>query len=318
MTPEPLAVSVLRHRVGVLVTSTLLLAALPAPVFAQQDVIARVKDYYANASYEEALQTLRSASPSSPTSGVTDAAAYQVFCLVALGREQEATEAIAAIVRVDPLYHPTETDVSPRIRTFFENVRKPLLPGIVRQLYAGAKDRLERKEAAEAKKDLDRVVAILDEMKASEDQDLADLRTLALGFRDLSVIAAAREAAPPPPPIVAPPVVRQATPPPPKDPAVYSPSDTGVVMPVVVSRSLPPWRAVSAVERMQTFRGQLELLIDENGKVLSTKMLKGLRPDYDPGLLKAASAWTFRPATKDGQPVRYRYVMDMQLGGAQD
>ena len=89
-------------------------------------------------------------------------------------------------------------------------------------------------------------------------------------------------------------------------------------MPVVVSRSLPPWRAVSAVERMQTFRGQLELLIDENGKVLSTKMLKGLRPDYDPGLLKAASAWTFRPATKDGQPVRYRYVMDMQLGGGQD
>jgi len=318
MNPEPSALSVLRHRVGVLVTSTLMLAALPAPVFAQQDVIARVKDYYANASYEEALQTLRSASPSSPTSGVTDAAAYQVFCLVALGREQEATEAIAAIVRVDPLYHPTETDVSPRIRTFFENVRKPLLPGIVRQLYAGAKDRLERKEAAEAKKDLDRVVAILDEMKASEDQDLADLRTLALGFRDLSVIAAAREAAPPPPPIVAPPVVRQATPPPPKDPVVYSPSDAGVVMPVVVSRSLPPWRAVSAVERMQTFRGQLELLIDENGKVLSTKMLKGLRPDYDPGLLKAASAWTFRPATKDGQPVRYRYVMDMQLGGAQD
>lgn len=319
MNPEPSAVSVLRHRVGVLVTSTLMLAALPAPVFAQQDVIARVKDYYANASYEEALQTLRSASPSSPTSGVTDAAAYQVFCLVALGREQEATEAIAAIVRVDPLYHPTETDVSPRIRTFFENVRKPLLPGIVRQLYAGAKDRLERKEAAEAKKDLDRVVALLDEMKASEDQDLADLRTLALGFRDLSVIAAAREAAPPPAPIVAARAVQPVTaPPPPKAPVIYSPSDTDVTMPVVVSRSLPAWRAVSAVERFQSFRGQLELLIDENGKVLSTKMLKGLRPDYDPALLKAAAAWTFRPATKGGQPVRYRYVMDMQLGGSQD
>jgi len=318
MNPEPSAVSVLRHRVGVLITSTLMLAALPAPLFAQQDVIARVKDYYANASYEEALQTLRSASPSSPGSGVTDAAAYQVFCLVALGREQEATEAIAAIVRVDPLYHPIETDVSPRIRTFFENVRKPLLPGIVRQLYAGAKDRLERKEAVEAKKDLDRVVALLDEMKASEDQDLADLRTLALGFRDLSVIAAAREAAPPPPRIVAAPVVQPATPPPPKDTAIYSPSDTDVTMPVVVSRSLPAWRAVSAVERFQSFRGQLELLIDENGKVLSTKMLKGLRPDYDPALLKAAALWTFRPATKGGQPVRYRYVMDMQLGGAQD
>ena len=178
MTSEPSAVAVVRHRFGTLVTSALMLAALPAPVFAQQDVIARVKDYYANASYEEALQALRLAGPSSPIAGVTDAAAYQVFCLVALGREQEATDAIAAIVRVDPLYHPTETDVSPRIRTFFENVRKPLLPGIVRQLYAGAKDQLERKQASEAKKDLDRVIALLDEMKASEDQDLADLRTL--------------------------------------------------------------------------------------------------------------------------------------------
>jgi tetratricopeptide (TPR) repeat protein len=319
MTSEPSAAAVLRYRLGVLITSALMLTALPAPVFAGQDIIARVKDYYANASYEEALQTLRSAPPSGPTAGVTDAAAYQVFCLVALGREQEATDAIAAIVRVDPLYHPTETDVSPRIRTFFESVRKPLLPGIVRQLYAGAKDRLERKEAAEAKKDLDRVIALLDEMKASEDQDLADLKTLALGFRDLSVIAAAREAAPPPPPVVAPPVVQPAASlAPPKEPVIYSPSDTDVTMPVVVSRSLPPWRAVSAVERLQAFRGQLELVIDESGKVLSTKMLKGLRADYDPALMKAASAWTFRPATKDGKPVRYRYVMDMQLGGAQD
>jgi hypothetical protein len=114
-------------------------------------------------------------------------------------------------------------------------------------------------------------------------------------------------------------VAQPAVPPPaPKEPAIYSPSDADVTMPVVVSRTLPPWRAVSQVERLQSFRGQLELLIDENGKVLSTKMLKGLRPDYDPALLKAATSWTFRPATKGGQPVRYRYVMDMQLGGAQD
>lgn len=321
MTLEATSATVFRHRFGALVTTLVLVATLPAPVFAQQDIITKVKDYYANASYEEALQTLRAApAAAAPVVGVTDAAAYQVFCLVALGREQEATDAIAAIVRVDPLYHPTETEVSPRIRTFFETVRRPLLPGIVRQLYAGAKDRLERKEAAEAKNDLDRVIALLDEMKASEDQDLADLRTLALGFRDLSVIAAARDATPPPPPpVVAPPVPQPVEPPPaPKEPVIYSPVDNDVTMPVVVARTLPPWRATSAVERLQTFRGQLELLIDENGKVLSTKMLKALRPDYDPALMKAAQGWTFRPASKDGQSVRYRYVMDLQLGGQQD
>jgi hypothetical protein len=113
-------------------------------------------------------------------------------------------------------------------------------------------------------------------------------------------------------------VVQPVAPAPPKEPAIFSPSDGDVTMPVVVSRSLPPWRAVTAVERLQTFRGQLELVIDENGKVLSTKMLKALRPDYDPALMKAATSWTFRPATKAGQPVRYRYVMDIQLGGGRD
>jgi tetratricopeptide (TPR) repeat protein len=322
MTSRPSVRITLRSRFGVLAASALMLAGLPTPVFARQDLIARVKDYYANASYEEALLTLRSAPPPSPDAGVSDVAAYQVFCLVALGREREATDAIAAIVRVDPLYHPPETDVSPRIRSFYENVRKPLLPGIVRQLYASAKERLERKEYAAAKKDLDRVIALLDEMKGlGADQDLADLRTLALGFRDLAVIAAAREAAPPPPPPpVAPtPVVQPAAlRTPPKEIVVYSPVDRDVTMPVVVARSLPPWRAISQVERLQTFRGQLELLIDENGKVLSTKMLKPLRPDYDPVLMKSAMSWTFRPAMKDGKPVRYRYLMDMQLGGSQD
>jgi hypothetical protein len=317
MTIPASAMATLRHRAGVLAASALLMAATPAPLVAQQDLIARVKDYYANASYEEALQALRAAPATENAAGVSDAAAYQVFCLVALGREQEATEAIAAIVRLDPLYHPTETDVSPRIRTFFETVRKPLLPGIVRQLYAGAKARLEQKEPAAAKQDLDRVIALLDEMKASEDQDLADLRTLALGFRDLSVIAAAREAAPPPPPppVEPPPAPAPEPPPAPKEPVIYSSADADVTMPVATSRSLPPWRAMSAVEKLQTFRGQLELLIDEDGKVLSTKMLKPLRPDYDPALMKAAQNWSFRPATKNGQPVRYRYVMDMQLGG---
>jgi hypothetical protein len=296
----------------------LVLALAPAPA-SGQDLMARVKDYYANASYEEALQTLAQVRPGGPLTSVTDAAAYQVFCLVALGREQEATEAIASIVRVDPLYHPTETEVAPRIRSFFEKVRKPLLPGIVRQLYAGAKEKLEGKQPAEAKNDLDRVIALLDEMGTSEDQDLADLRTLAAGFRELATAAAARAAAPPPPPATPTPALRPtAAPARPAEPVVYSMMDTTVTPPVVVSRTLPPWRAISAVEKLQTFRGQLEILLDERGKVISSRMVKGLRPDYDPVLLKSVPTWTFRPATKDGTPVRYRYLVDLELNGGRD
>jgi hypothetical protein len=297
-----------------------LLVGLPVSAYGQQDTLARVKDFYAAASYEEALQALEQVRPSGPLLSVTDAAAYQVFCLVALGRDQAATEAIAAIVRVDPLYHPPEGEVSPRIQTFFETVRRPLLPGLVRQIYAAAKDSLDRKQHGDAKTGFDRVIALLDEMGTSEDQDLADLKTLAAGFRDLAAMAIAAAAPPPPPPPVvervAMPEPEPVVPPPPPPPVVYSPANTDVLRPVAVSRALPPWRSVSAVDRLQTHRGEIELLIDEQGRVKAASIAESVRPDYDPILLKAARSWTFRPATKNGVPVQYLYVMEIQLRGA--
>src|SRR6185436_20258319 len=96
---------------------------------------------------------------------------------------------------------------SPRVRGFFENVRRPLLPGIVKQIYAGAKARMDRKEFAAATIDFDRVMALLDEMGAADDPGLADLRTLAAGFRDLS--KAATPAPEPPKPAAVEPVAEK-------------------------------------------------------------------------------------------------------------
>jgi tetratricopeptide (TPR) repeat protein len=310
----------IRHSLRAPIVALVLAAALVVarPVAADdQDLMARVKNYYASASYEEALQVLQEARPQGPMTAVTDAAAYQVFCLVALGRDQEAAEAIAAIVRIDPLYHPPEDEVSPRIRGAFENVRRPLLPGLVRQLYANAKGRLERQEAAEAKAEFDRVLTILEEMGAAEEQDLADLRTLASGFRDLAALTAARAAQPPPP--VVPVAAAEPEPPapvaplPPIEPVIYSPEDRDVTKPVAISRTLPPWRAMSAVDKFQTFRGEVEILVDEAGKVVTARITDSVRADYDPALVRAAASWTFRPATRGGTPVRYRYVMEVQL-----
>lgn len=299
-----------------LILSTALVVT-PAAAVDDQDLMTRVKGYYASASYEEALQVLQEARPEGPMTAVTDAAAYQVFCLVALGRDQEAAEAIAAIVRIDPLYHPPEDEVSPRIRGAFENVRRPLLPGLVRQLYANAKGRLERQEAAEAKAEFDRVLAILEEMGAAEEQDLADLRTLASGFRDLAALTAARATAPPPPaaPVAAsaPEPQEPVAPPPPVEPVIYSAADRDVTAPVALSRTMPPWRAVSAVDKLQTFRGEVELVLDEAGKVITARIIDSVRSDYDPALVRAAAAWKFRPAVRAGTPVRYRYVMEIQL-----
>ncbi len=314
----------------------------PAVAQADQETLNRAKDYYASASYDEALEVLgqlREKSDKATSTEMTEVAAYQMLCLVALGRNREATEAIAAMVRVDPAYRPSETDASPRMRAFFDKVRQPLLPGLVRQIYAKAKESLQKKDLPEATRQFDRVVALIDEVGPTEDDSLADLRTLALGFRDLTQASAPTAASVPGPgPASAVPASTTTTPPVagaakapaapessisailaaaaiPKapEPRVYTPNDTDVIRPVVLSRAMPAWHPANAVDRTQTFRGSVDLVIDAQGRVVRATIADSVQRDYDPQLLRSAVSWQFTPATRDGQPVSYRYSMDVVL-----
>jgi len=310
-----------RHGIATVLAGVL---ALATPAWAQQDALTRAKSLYASASYEDALQVLAAApTPGAPTEA-REIAAYQFFCLVALGRDDEAKHTIETIVKIDPLYHPSAAQVSPRVLAFFEDVRRPLLPTIVQDSYAEAKGAFEKKEMPAAAKVFDRVIALIDEMGASQGPGSSDMRTLASGFRDLAKAAAAP---PPPPAAPAAPAVEparletaakepaSAAPPPAPEPAViYSVENVDVVKPVAVERELPEFKPANTFEATQTFRGTLELVIDEHGKVISAAILKSIRPAYDPLLLKAAQDWTFRPATKHGVPVKYSYRMNVQVG----
>jgi TonB family protein len=308
------------RRVAIAVTFVL---ALAGSIVSAQDPLGRAKEFYASADYEQALQVL--SSMQGKGGDPTEIASYQVFCLVALGRNDEAKKAIETIVRIDPLYHPSEAQASPRVRSFFETVRRPLLPDIVRQTYAGAKDAFDRKQMPVAAKGFDRVITLLEDVKDGDDQGVADLRTLAIGFRDLA------KAAPPPPPPPAPtpaapgpPAAAPAasttapaatTPAKPTAPRVltYGPADKDVRAPVAISQALPPWRPQNSVEARLDYEGSLELLIGEDGSVLSAVIVKSVQPRYDPILLQAAKAWKFQPATKNGQPVRFRLPFTVHL-----
>jgi TonB family protein len=275
-------------------------AGVSAPAAAAaQDVLSRAKDLYASAAYEEALQLLASVKDQ-PVS--TEVSAYQVFCLVALGRRDDARAAIEAIVRADPMFRPPDGQVSPRIRAFFDEVRKPLLAEVARASYAKGKAAFDRKEWAPALAEFDRTLALLDEAGAT-DAGGADLKTLAAGFRDLAIAASQPPPTPPPQPAPAAPPA----------PAVYGDGEPGVIRPVLLSKQLPDWRP-NSVEAKLAFSGEMELVIGEDGRVLSAVLLRSVHPRYDPALLQAAKAWTFRPAIRDGVPVRYRYKVDVRLG----
>jgi TonB family protein len=62
------------------------------------------------------------------------------------------------------------------------------------------------------------------------------------------------------------------------------------------------------------FSGAVELLINEAGKVMTVKLMESVHPRFDASLLELAKTWTFKPATKDGKPVMYRYAVGVTLG----
>lgn len=304
-----------------------------------QDELSRAKDFYASAAYEEALAVLESLHDKGSATESTEISAYQMLCLVALGRSDEAKLAIEAIVRSDPMYHVSEAQASPRVRALFETVRKPLLPAIVRDSYAKGRQAFDRKEMAAALKEFDRMIALVDEI-GGEQEGLKDLRTLASGFRDLSKMALAATgtgaSAPGPVNVTPPTSPASGTPAPmpagsvtsapsagkpagsgtrgaPSGSDVAGPDDPDVKRPVAISQVYPPWHPQTAIEQKLEFNGYLDLLIGEDGTVLSVGLLKSVHPRYDALLLDAARKWTFRPATRNGRPVKYRYTVGVHL-----
>ncbi len=292
-----------------LVTCLALLFTMPLH---GQESIAVARDLYTAANYDDALVLLsRLDSPGSNPSDRMAINQYRAFCLLALGRAVEAERAIEAVVSTDPLYHPAETDASPRLRTAFANVRQRILPAVVQQDYARAKAAFDRQDFAVAAAEFDRVLAVLgdpDIGTAANRPPLSDLRTLASGFRDLSA-----RALPPAPaqPAPEPPLAMAPVPPVTAVKSIYNGGDAGVVPPVVVRQVLPPFQR----EMFPARDGVLELLINEAGLVEGAAMRLSMNPRYDTQVLSAAKAWRYQPATVDGVPVKFRKIINISLKG---
>ena len=171
-------------------------AGLAAPALAQEGPLAVARDLYASARYDEALAMLngvRQQESGNPTN-LRSIEQYRSLCLLALGRGAEAEAAIAVVVASDPMYQPTETEASPRVRTAFSEVRQRQLPDIARTRYASAKAAFDRKDYPFAEQQFRELLRLIDDPDMGG--RLGDLRMLVTGFVDLSAAASA----PPPQP----------------------------------------------------------------------------------------------------------------------
>jgi TonB family protein len=287
----------------------LMIAVLLVPVRAHaQDSVAAARDLYASAAYDEALGVLNRLDVSTrPPSDRLEVNQYRAFCLLALRRTEEAEKAIEAVVSDAPLYHPSGAEASPRLVSAFATVRQRVLPGIVQQKYAQAKAAFDKQDYTTAVPEFEQVLRMFDDpdlRDAGGRPPLSDLRTLANGFRDLSMRAAA------PPPVVA--AAPAAVPPPlalPPPNRIYNPSDAGVSAPVIMRQDLPPFpRGASAYGP-----GVLEVVINEQGAVTSAIMRSPMEPHYDASVMAAAKSWRYQPATLDGKPVKFRKMITISV-----
>ena len=58
-------------------------------------------------------------------------------------------------------------------------------------------------------------------------------------------------------------------------------------------------------------RGLLEIVIDEQGRVISAPYGCRCNPTFDQALLVAARDWSYSPATLNGQPVKFRKMIQV-------
>jgi tetratricopeptide (TPR) repeat protein len=271
-----------------------------------QESVAAARDLYVAASYEEALAMLgRLDSENTQPADRMAANQYRAFCLLALGRMSEAERAIEAVLTVDLLYRPADALMSPRLRSAFAGVRQRLLPSIVQQEYLRARAAYDRGDFPSAVAQFDRVLKALadpDLGAAAGNSPLVDLRTLATGFRDLSVKAAAPPPAPPAPAVAvaaAPPPVRM----------IYGGTEPGLSAPVTLRQLLPPFQGDMTALR----DGILEVIISESGDVEWAGMRSPITARYDTTLVAAAKTWKYQPAMMNGTPVRYRKFINVSI-----
>ena len=251
-----------------------------------EDALATARELYASAAYEDALAILNKLPPNQPVDQVRTADQYRALCLLALGRTQEAEHAIEAVIVGDPSFRPA-SDVSPRVRATFGDVRKRMLPIIIQQQYNAAKTAFDKKDFSTAANGFTQMLVMMtdpDVEAVASRPPLSDLRTLASGFRDLAVTASAPPPPPPPPPAPEP---VQVAPPPPAAPRVYTAADTNVVPPIPLQQDLPPYPGQLIIPR----QGMIDIVIDEAGVVQAASITQSVTRQYDVLAVAAAKTW---------------------------
>ena len=268
----------------------LLVAVALVSAQSQESMEARVRDLYASAEYDQALSVIGSSQEPA-------AQQYRALCLLALGRQADAEAALERLIASAPEFTLSAEDMPPRFVTMFAQQRREIVPGVLRKLFAEAREDYRAKAYDRALPQFKRVLALSSEAEVRDAEGVDDLRLLAESFID---IATASEASKPEVVAAAAPVAAPAT-----APVRRS------TQPVAVKQEMPPWPPNAPIASARS--GSVRIKIDRNGRVTSAVMVRPLDARYDARVLAATHFWEYRPATENGTPVEAESVVEINI-----
>jgi tetratricopeptide (TPR) repeat protein len=294
----------------IITTAVISLALVGASTrgWAAEDPLDAAKSLYMSAAYEEALAALSNL-PSSVDLDQADK--FRALCFLALNRTQDAQQSLERLATRRPLLKFDDGE-SPKLVAMFRDARAKVLPAAARAMYGEAKTNFEQGELAKAQAQFADLLSMLSEKELVGQTAFADLRMLAEGFSKLTDQQIAAEKAADAAKAAA---VAQAA----QVPAavdtnrIYTSADSDVLPPVAIEQTIPLWTPPSGNLRYQEFSGVLEIVVDETGVVTSATMAQHVNIIYDQVLLSATKRWRYRPAQRQGKPVKYRKALNIVL-----
>ena len=223
----------------------------------------------------------------SVVSGTSDflEAERRASVLFASGRSDEAALTIDSIVLKNPFYQLDPARSSPEALTAVRNSKRVFFPVLIRRHYQEARTAFDAGDFSLAVAKGERALALLND--ADADAASADLSAEVSSLVVLATAARTRE-----------------------EERVYTVADLGVTPPRPLGRQLasasPPRRSVSPT-------GRLEILVDRSGRVETVRLDTPLNGYHDRMIVSAVKAWHYRPALRNGKPVRFNLVMSITL-----
>lgn len=296
---------------------------------------------YEKAAFADALAALEAARPSLSGDAAVVGLRYRVLCLLALDRPAEARAGVVALVEGRPAFR-LDDDAAPRLRQLVDEARRTVLPGAIRTAYEAARADWDARRVEQAGRGFAYVSELGELLKQAGQVDRAtmDLLMVADGFARLAAAEIAAAATPPasgavpptaaapeavsapatatepatatPSPAVATPSPAVASPgaarPAPTVAEIYDADDADVTPPAALDTAIA-WRRGTPRPPAGTRLGDIEVIVDERGRVIGAQMVNSVSAFYDAIVVESARRWRYRPATRAGQPVLYRRVM---------